>query len=143
MDKKYYIAYGSNLNMEQMSYRCPTARVVGTGMLRDFRLMFSVFATIIPEPGSCVPVAIWEIDECCEERLDLYEGFPNFYRKEYCDIELNGRTVNAMVYIKNSSRAEMPGIEYLYCVRQGYLDMKLDKEYLDSALIYTKSCMKK
>ena len=28
--KKYYIAYGSNLNVEQMRYRCPDAKVVGT-----------------------------------------------------------------------------------------------------------------
>lgn len=25
---KYYIAYGSNLNLEQMARRCPTAKVV-------------------------------------------------------------------------------------------------------------------
>ncbi|MGN1231560.1 MAG: gamma-glutamylcyclotransferase, partial [Anaerotignum sp.] len=28
--KKYYIAYGSNLNVRQMKFRCPTARIVGT-----------------------------------------------------------------------------------------------------------------
>ena len=27
---KLYIAYGSNLNLEQMKRRCPTAEVVGT-----------------------------------------------------------------------------------------------------------------
>ena len=29
MTKRYYIAYGSNLNIDQMSYRCPGAKVVG------------------------------------------------------------------------------------------------------------------
>ena len=33
--ERYYIAYGSNLHKEQMSRRCPDARVVGTGWLRD------------------------------------------------------------------------------------------------------------
>ena len=29
MSKKLYIAYGSNLNLKQMKYRCPTAKFVG------------------------------------------------------------------------------------------------------------------
>ena len=29
--KRLYVAYGSNLNLEQMSYRCPTAKVYGKG----------------------------------------------------------------------------------------------------------------
>lgn len=27
MSKKLYIAYGSNLNLKQMKYRCPTAKL--------------------------------------------------------------------------------------------------------------------
>ena len=30
MEKRYYIAYGSNLNVRQMRMRCPTARIIGT-----------------------------------------------------------------------------------------------------------------
>ena len=29
MMSKYYLAYGSNLNIRQMAYRCPGATVVG------------------------------------------------------------------------------------------------------------------
>ena len=29
--RKKYIAYGSNLNLEQMARRCPTAKVIGAG----------------------------------------------------------------------------------------------------------------
>ena len=36
MTKRYYIAYGSNLNIDQMSYRCPGAKVVGTSEIPDF-----------------------------------------------------------------------------------------------------------
>ena len=28
-NKRIYIVYGSNLNLEQMKYRCPNAKVVG------------------------------------------------------------------------------------------------------------------
>lgn len=37
---KIYVAYGSNLSETQMAYRCSDAKVLGTGLLRDWRLMF-------------------------------------------------------------------------------------------------------
>ena len=39
-DKRYYIAYGSNLNVQQMRWRCPGARIIGTSELQDYRLLF-------------------------------------------------------------------------------------------------------
>src|SRR5260221_14375753 len=36
----FYFAYGSNLEPEQMSRRCPGHTVVGLGELRDHRLTF-------------------------------------------------------------------------------------------------------
>ena len=33
MSRKEYFAYGSNLNFDQMAYRCPEATVVGTAKL--------------------------------------------------------------------------------------------------------------
>ena len=35
---KYYVAYGSNLNREQMAHRCPEAKLVGTGMLSNYEM---------------------------------------------------------------------------------------------------------
>ena len=40
MKKKIYIAYGSNMDLEQMRYRCPNAKMKGTGVLENWRLMF-------------------------------------------------------------------------------------------------------
>ena len=37
---KLYVAYGSNLNKEQMRYRCPTAKFVGTGIIEGYELQF-------------------------------------------------------------------------------------------------------
>lgn len=63
---KKYIAYGSNMNLEQMEQRCPGARVTGKGWLRDHRLFFAgrpdaAVASIEPAPGHAVPVVLWEI----------------------------------------------------------------------------------
>ena len=36
--KQLYIAYGSNINLEQMTYRCPHSKVVGTAEIKDYEL---------------------------------------------------------------------------------------------------------
>ena len=41
-----YIAYGSNMVEEQMAYRCPNAKLVGTGQLPNHRLEFYLHATV-------------------------------------------------------------------------------------------------
>ena len=65
MNGRKYIAYGSNLNREQMAKRCPDAKVIGSGMLKDYELLFrgytdAAVATVEPKEGENVPVLIWE-----------------------------------------------------------------------------------
>lgn len=38
--KRFYIAYGSNLNVRQMRMRCPDAVIIGTAFIPDYRLLF-------------------------------------------------------------------------------------------------------
>ena len=38
--KRYYIAYGSNLNVAQMRMRCPHATILGTAKLKGWELLF-------------------------------------------------------------------------------------------------------
>ena len=59
--KQLYIAYGSNINLEQMAYRCPHSKVIGTSEIKDFELEFRGVATIVPNKGASVPVLIWEL----------------------------------------------------------------------------------
>ena len=97
-----YLAYGSNLHIGQMQRRCPTAEVLGTSTLHGYRLVFNGVATIAPDPDRSVPVLLWDIKPADEIPLDRYEGYPHLYRREVVQVELNGKTVNAMVYIMNS-----------------------------------------
>ena len=38
--KKFYLAYGSNLNVKQMQFRSPDARIVGTAEIPNYQLLF-------------------------------------------------------------------------------------------------------
>lgn len=77
---KLYVAYGSNLNLAQMARRCPDAKVVGIGTLKNYQLTFRGVATIEPVDGAETPVGVWEITPRDELALDRYEGYPSYYR---------------------------------------------------------------
>jgi gamma-glutamylcyclotransferase (GGCT)/AIG2-like uncharacterized protein YtfP len=134
MEKTKYIAYGSNLNLTQMSFRCPTAKPVGSAMLKGWQLTFRGVATLEPDPTAETPVGVWEIEPSDEEALDRYEGWPYLYRKEYVEVEVRGRTMKAMVYLMNNGRPAMPSTGYYRTIAEGYDDVGLDLAYLDAAL---------
>lgn len=95
MEKRYYIAYGSNLNLRQMKMRCPTAKVMGTAVIKDYELLFKgsltgAYLTIEPKKGSEVPVAVWTVTETDEKALDRYEGCPVFYYKKDMELDIRG-----------------------------------------------------
>ncbi|GHU80777.1 gamma-glutamylcyclotransferase [Clostridia bacterium] len=134
---KLYIAYGSNLNLEQMAVRCPTARVVGAAALEGYRLLFrggkrSSVATVEPYEGGKVPVLVWEITPRDEIALDQYEGFPILYRKENVRVSMNGHNVDAMIYIMNNECRPlgMPSPYYYSVIRKGYHDARFDASVL-------------
>ena len=81
MEGKYYLAYGSNLSVEQMNVRTPDA-IVGTGLLFGWRLLFRQFDTIEKFEGFSVPVLVWKISSQDEKSLDRYEGYSKFYGKK-------------------------------------------------------------
>lgn len=141
--RKLYVAYGSNLNLEQMSYRCPNAKVVGAGMLKGWRLLFQIYATILPDLSAETPVAVWSIDDRDEEVLDFYEGYPHLYRKESVKVAMRDDSeCDAMVYIMNRDDPRPPDRGYFQIVKQGYYEVGLDTKYLDEALQETLSRQK-
>ena len=145
MEKRYYLAYGSNLNVRQMKLRCPTARIVGTATIEGYRLMFKgrktgSYLTIEPEEGCSVPVGVWEVTEQDELRLDHYEGYPSFYYKKELNLPITGirtgkiRQRDAFVYIMDERRLlGTPTDFYLQTCVQGYMDFRFDLDVLFEA----------
>jgi hypothetical protein len=46
LERRLYLAYGANMNMESMAWRCPNARPVCNYILRDWELKFYSHANI-------------------------------------------------------------------------------------------------
>ena len=129
---KYYIAYGSNLNMDQMAMRCPDAVKVGTAILEGYKLTFRSnwrygVANVEPAKGRKVPVGIWAISARDEKSLDRYEGFPTLYDKQEIVVRVNGVPVSAMVYVMTPGHEiAPPALSYLHTIKQGYKDFGFD-----------------
>lgn len=134
--KKYYFAYGSNLNVQQMKHRCPDAKPIGTAWIKDYQLLFKgsktgSYLTIEKTEKSKVPVAVWEVSEADERRLDLYEGCPNFYYKTEMEVTVNRRKIKAFVYIMHEERPlGIPSSHYVRTCVQGYRDFGFNLKYL-------------
>ena len=145
MKKRYYIAYGSNLNIRQMRMRCPSARIIGTSEIPDYELLFKgsktgSYLTIEPKKGSRVPVAAWEVSAEDEQTLDRYEGFPAFYYKKEMLLPIKGirsgkiRRRNTFVYIMHEDRVlGVPSNFYMQTCLSGYKSFGFDPKFLHEA----------
>ncbi len=143
---KLYAAYGSNLNLSQMMYRCPDATVYGRATLPDHELVFrgrySGVATIEPREGSSVPILLWKISARDEESLDIYEGWPRFYGKETLEFQAGNERVSAMAYVMTPGHEPaQPSEGYYETIREGYDDCGFDLTVLEQALERTAELM--
>ncbi|MDO4301277.1 MAG: gamma-glutamylcyclotransferase family protein [Clostridia bacterium] len=138
---KLYIAYGSNLNLGQMERRCPGAKVLYKGIVKDYSLVYrgsktGAYATIVPQKGDFVPVAVWEINSVHERRLDIYEGYPNFYYKKELPVILDDNSrIWGMAYIMfDGAKTGRPSEEYLRTCLRGYLDNGLNINKFENSI---------
>ena len=143
---RFYIAYGSNLNVRQMKIRCPKARLVGTATLENHILylrgsLAGSYLTIEPKIGASVPVAVWEVTPTDEKALDRYEGYPNFYYKQdftfqwSCMDNTNETTLDCFAYVMRSDRPiGIPSDYYVYTCLEGYEYFGFDKRILTNTV---------
>lgn len=128
-----YIAYGSNINLPQMAFRCPHSTVVGTAMVKGWELEFRGVATIVPKPNAEVPVLLWELDPRDIPALNRYEGFPHLYRQQEIEVETPDGKAKGMVYLMNRGQISPPSQGYLQTIWDGYKANGMDTSYLVEA----------
>ena len=145
MEKRYHIAYGSNLNVRQMRARCPNATILGTALLDGWELMFrgsktGSYLTIEEHEGGRVPVVVWEVTASDETALDRYEGYPVFYQKREFKLKCKGirtgrrKTVTAFAYVMSEGRQiGIPSDAYMHTCLEGYDTFRFDKNILLAA----------
>lgn len=145
--EKFYFAYGSNINLDQMRFRCPNALVIDTVTLPDYELLFrgdscNGLATVEPKPGGLVHGLLWKLTPRCEYALDVYEGFPTLYDKRDVTVrDSQGRDFTVMAYVMASEmrlRPALPSRFYYQGIMDGYLRTGLPAGALEAALEHTR-----
>lgn len=138
--KRLYIAYGSNMNKEQMKYRCPDSKMIGRTYLKDWKLTIPFYANIEMEKGTLTPILLWEISSEDEAKLDKYEGYPKGYDKRELMVSINDTVVSAMAYVMTDKYKISDKIArewYVEGIVQGYVDAGFDKsEFRPSMMQY-------
>ena len=138
---KLYAAHGFFMNPARMADKCPTAILAGSGELKGYRLLFrgehaEAVAVIEPGKDANVPVVVWEITPSDEAALDICESFPSLCSKEQVKVKLDGKTVNAMVYImKEGIPPGRPGAYHYDNILEGYEAAELGTDILRKALL--------
>ena len=146
MKTRYYIAYGSNLNIPQMRMRCPQEEIIGTSEIKDYELLFKgsqtgSYLTVEKKKGGSVPVAVWATTDADEASLDRYEGFQTFYYKAEMELPVKdistGKIQNrkCYVYIMHEDRQlGSPSKFYVRTCLDGYRDFGFDEKILMKAI---------
>ena len=145
MNEKYYIAYGSNLSVEQMKFRTPDAVIVGTGILQDWQLLFRRFATIRKSAGFNTPVLVWKISEQDEKNLDIYEGFPRSYVKKDMKVTVtspDGKNLGSLTAMVKRNINPLPDKHYFSIIEAGYQRFNFDRSILCEAIREAKNAYK-
>lgn len=145
MEQTIYMAYGSNLNLSQMSQRCPGAKALGSGELPGWRLAFrgaerGYYLTLLPAPGESVPVGVWAVTPEDVAKLDEYEGYPEFYYKTTLAVRYRDRhtgshqSAQALIYIMRGGYGPgLPAEEYYQGCLEGFRAFGLDTAPLEEA----------
>ena len=127
MEPILYLAYGSNLNLEDMARRCPQAQVAGRARLEAC-------------PGSSVPAGVWTVDPEGLQALDHYEGYPRLYTREFWPTAYQDQTgrehqSRALIYLMRPHfPAGRPTQAYLEACRAGYRSFGFAPAPLEAAL---------
>jgi hypothetical protein len=114
-----YAAYGSNLDPQWMSTRCPHSPFRGTGWLPGWRLTFAgadhgwdgALATIVEDPIAAVFVGLYDVTKDDERALDGWET--SLYRKLRLRVHtLDGEQL-AWCYVLDAYEGGLPSASYL------------------------------
>ena len=141
-----YFAYGSNLNLDQMIYRCPDSIRIGLGILNGWEMIFRGPLDIYEKKGGSVIGQVFQISQDDLKALDRYEGYPRFYTRIPVQVVMPGKVVTALVYTMTSAhklRAYPPSPGYWETVLEGYEHCGLPEEYLTKSLKRTEKAYQK
>lgn len=143
MKQRYYIAYGSNLSIDQMIERCPSAKVIGKSIIPNMKPVCmgsggESYLNLTFQKGSYSPVGIYSLSKEDEVKLDEIET-----KKYYSKIETNLKVFdfrdkqfhdyNGFIYLMTSPvTLGKCSANYINTLIKGYKDFGFNLKLLNS-----------
>jgi hypothetical protein len=140
LSSRLFAAYGFGLNRAEMAKHCPTAKMIGSAELKNYRLSFrggkaSAVATIEKAKSGSVAALLWEISPQDEIALERWIGVPELYRKSTIEVRRDGALVETLIYILISGKPQnKPSAFYYSTLLEGYRAAGFDADTLKAAV---------
>lgn len=126
-----YFAYGSNLLIQRLTARCPSARLLGRATLEGHRVGFAKFsqvdlsgkATVLAAPGAAAEGVVYELSPEDLGVLDAIEGVGTGYdRHDAVTVRLDGRPLEVCTYVATApEERHLPFDWYMALILAGAL----------------------
>jgi len=132
-----YFAYGSCMNEADFARTAPKAKRVGTAVLKNYRLAFTMYsqerrggvADILPADGHWVEGILYKLSPSDWDSLDLREGAPYVYRRKQIQVYLPDQTIRTVTTYEGVNRQSMevqPSWEYAEIIWHGASELSQD-----------------
>ena len=141
MSDELYFAFGSNLDINQMTRRCPSSQVVAKATLPGYKLVFrgrsytwgGAVASVDREPGRFTEGLVYQMSSSDLLRLDGFEG--RAYARTMMTVHgRRRRRLRAWVYAMDPSvSAAAPSARYLATIQCAYAELGFDQGALPEA----------
>ena len=129
-----YFAYGSNLDPDQMEWRCPESVELGRAVLHgwSWHIGGRGYASVSPDRDGSVWGGLWNVSDTDLAVLDRYEGVAGgLYRREIVTVSAEGQNIDALIYIENENDRGVPSGEYLGRILVGAEHFGLPRAWID------------
>ncbi|QHI72751.1 gamma-glutamylcyclotransferase family protein [Aminipila terrae] len=138
---KIYAAYGNNMTSQQMTRICPFARLLGIGVLENYKLTFrgkrKGVANIERCEGASIPVVLWNISGICTKILGCCGRFSGPYIRDKVEVKFNNEIIEAIVFVMPDAYQSLPAKPtpfYIETLEKGYDSNGLIKDVLFNAI---------
>lgn len=132
----YYFGYGHLTLSKETRHLARDAEYVGIGRLNDWQLVIRNFCDIENKQGQHVLGTVWRVTLNDLKRMDQHEAVPEHYERLPLEVEVDGKTVTAMVYIMTPEYRVKhgPTEKYIRQITTGYKEHGLPLEQIKQAM---------
>jgi len=136
--EEYYFSFASNMDSTQMKGRCPSAKKIGIGVLKDHEIVFNRQGTyraggvgsVQQHPSQRVYGIIWKLNPSEFSELDKAEDLSAYRRCKEVIQTMDGEGFECHIYKAIPQGTYEPDQEYLSLIIEAANNESLPKDYI-------------